>query len=552
MNRVMIVVVSMFIFLECTLGLVTSPEALKALVTAMTPTETSPGCIDFTPYVGPSVFGGIPPSDSFKSMLLKTLITETSYRCIMTYESDPVVAQTCNTLGIKMLSVVWLDPTDTGANSVQIQAGITVATKYPTTVLGLSCGSELAFRNGASPSILSIIQNCVNRLRSAGVKQPIGTNDSEAIWMSATRWMAPTVFLDFIGANIYPWYDNASPSACTPATKAGMETFLRYQKMMEVYSNTQVIVTEAGWPRSNNMNQPITNKSPCGVASNENQIIATQDMITLFKNGKYPFSLFLAFGHDYQPVANNANIEDFWGICIAANNKYSCVDVFNNVLQGANAGLSGGAVAGIVISVLFIVFFVVACVVVVVILVVIYKKRGVKVIGHKNQFKRIHSPGSPTSDAVPPFESLMSPISPGSPTELKQISYENKPLPVTPYYNKKLPPLPVSNDSSSPTVDSNGGAWSWFKWPFGSSRNVPEVTVSSPDSIKERRTEGRRKDRSDSWWIKSSSPSSPVTDSPVSSPAADSQNSWWSWIKWPATDATAQPTKNLPPTPTNV
>src|SRR5688572_24134478 len=93
---------------------------MQDLLTAMTPTTTSPGCTSFSPFVtdGDIMYTprwGPPPPKAVVTKLLHNLYNQTSYRCIQTYDmggASPVYAdilEIADSLGMKVLGHVYLD-----------------------------------------------------------------------------------------------------------------------------------------------------------------------------------------------------------------------------------------------------------------------------------------------------------------------------------------------------------------------------------------------------------------------------------------------------------
>jgi hypothetical protein len=131
--------------------------SVQDLITAMTPTETSPGCVSFSPFVtdGDLAYNpgwGPTPPKSLVTTLLNILHTQTSFRCIQIYDMGGAsqvyndIVEVADALGIKVLGHVYLnyalleDGTLSeelaAANEKHITGAIATALNYPDTVIG--------------------------------------------------------------------------------------------------------------------------------------------------------------------------------------------------------------------------------------------------------------------------------------------------------------------------------------------------------------------------------------------------------------------------------
>lgn len=108
-------------------------------------------CVAFSPYVqgyDPEI-GPHPPRQLIDA-LLDILLNQTDYRCIQVYgllHGLDYAIEAAHRRGLKVSAIIWLDR-DRATNDQSIDLGIQAAQRYPTTVLALSCGSEVRTRNG--------------------------------------------------------------------------------------------------------------------------------------------------------------------------------------------------------------------------------------------------------------------------------------------------------------------------------------------------------------------------------------------------------------------
>jgi len=149
-----------------------------------------------------------------------------------------------------VIAIIWLDR-DLSANNRSIESGINMAKAYPNTIVRLSCGSEVRTRHGRS--LDNEIIKCINRLRAAGVSQPITTIDTWWEWCNRS-WQCQKSglynYVDWIGVYIFPWWENKYSGIipCTTAVEAADFHVAQLQRVMLKYPDKEVILTEFGWP----------------------------------------------------------------------------------------------------------------------------------------------------------------------------------------------------------------------------------------------------------------------------------------------------------------
>jgi exo-beta-1,3-glucanase (GH17 family) len=299
----------------CSAG--TTTEKVQTLLQTFTPGSGNVGCVDFSPRVGPYAWGtGLTPPASFIDQLLTIIQTQTPYRCIMIYDVYTDIISVAQSKGFKVLTIVWLS-LDTTANTAAAQKAIAAARTYPDTILGFSCGSELAFRNGITSTVTSVTTTCINTLRNNGVTHPVGVIDSLKTWNAA--WSIASQ-ADFMGVNLYVWYDNtASSPTCTTAAEAAQQTLNRFKNVQAKYSKP-FIMTEFGWPGADSGSTVTYN---CGVSNDATQKIVVNQVIELFRQNSLPLSSFQAF-RDKTKGDATSEFKKYWGLC-KGDAPYTCV-----------------------------------------------------------------------------------------------------------------------------------------------------------------------------------------------------------------------------------
>jgi exo-beta-1,3-glucanase (GH17 family) len=264
---------------------------------------------------------------------MTNLVQTTNYRTIMVYSLDIYIAQIAESLGVKVLGIIYLTA-DWTSNGNNINMGIQAATQYPNTVVGISCGNEAGANNGATPSTAAFINNCISSVRQAGVKQPVGVIDTPSSWLGSgnTPWTDVAKNVDWIGANIYPWFDNMfwnPPFQCNTPQNVGQMTYQMYSTIETMYPNVPIFLTEAGWPTSptgSAVASPPNQSSgvTCTTASAADQRMGAQNIVNVFRQNKKPMNLFSSYQEAWK-AQNSYSFEQFWGVC-SGTPPYSCAN----------------------------------------------------------------------------------------------------------------------------------------------------------------------------------------------------------------------------------
>ena len=119
------------------------------------------------------------------------------------------------------------------------------------TVIRVNCGSEFRTRYGTAHD--DVITGCITQVRTAGVTQPITSIDTWWEWCNRS-WPCQQLDLfnqvDWIGINIFPWWENKYSGlfTCTTAEQAAAFHLARYDDIASRYPGKPVIITEFGWP----------------------------------------------------------------------------------------------------------------------------------------------------------------------------------------------------------------------------------------------------------------------------------------------------------------
>ncbi len=279
-------------------------------------------CVAFSPYVGgitPDY--GPQPSPQLVDMLLDTLVKETRFRCIMTYgvlNGLDYTSKAAKARNLKVIAILWLDK-DKAVNDQSISKGIEVAKAYPDTIVKLSCGSEVRTRHGNGFD--GEIVRCLDAMREAGVKQPLTTIDTWWEWCNRARPCQKTGFeakTDWIGVNIFPWWENkhAGVHTCTTAEQAADFHIARLEEVRRTYPGKDVILTEFGWPNGPEGGTETNSRTgqKCGVAGVKKQAEVINATLKKLAAKNWSGNLFEAFSEKWKPH-DEGNFGSYWGIC---------------------------------------------------------------------------------------------------------------------------------------------------------------------------------------------------------------------------------------------
>lgn len=144
--------------------------------------------------------------------------------------------------GTNLLLGVWCSGGQTIVTNElnALKAAVKQYPKLNSHVVGISVGSEDLYRKSASAAnILDYIGQTRTAMSSAGVNWRLGHVDTANIW-SESDGQSVIDKIDWIGADVYPFYSSGSPSSLSDFTSG----------MAAIPDSKLVWVTETGWPTS--------------------------------------------------------------------------------------------------------------------------------------------------------------------------------------------------------------------------------------------------------------------------------------------------------------
>lgn len=279
-------------------------------------------CVAFSPYVGQlTPRYGPQPSPELIDNLLDQIVAQTPFRCIMTYGVMDGLQHTfaaARDRQLKVIAIVWLD-NDIEMNSRSIVAGINAARAYPETIVKLSCGSEVRTRHGTRYD--GEILRCIDALREAGVSQPITTIDTWWEWCDRKKVCQPNLFtdkVDWIGSNIFPWWENkfSGVHPCTTAEQAADFHIARLSELRQTYPDKEIVVTEFGWPNGPDGEREVNAETgqSCGSAGRDHQQTVVRATFEQLAARNWSGVVFEAFDESWKP-GSEGSFGAHWGIC---------------------------------------------------------------------------------------------------------------------------------------------------------------------------------------------------------------------------------------------
>jgi exo-beta-1,3-glucanase (GH17 family) len=298
----------------------------ESIATANLPSAPMPQqamqCAAFSPYVGElNPTYGPPPSKELIESLLDQLISQTPFRCIMTYgvmDGLEQIFPAAEARQLKVIAIIWLD-NDLAMNTRSIANGIEMARAYPDTIIKLSCGSEVRTRH--NKKFDGEILRCMDSLRRAGVSQPITTIDTWWEWCDRKAKCRKNSFakkVDWIGTNIFPWWENkfSGLHPCTTAEQAADYHINRLTDLHKAYPDKEIIVTEFGWPNGPEGGSEMNDHTGqhCGIANKTNQALVVQTTFKKLAEKNWSGVVFEAFSETWKPGSEGL-FGSYWGIC---------------------------------------------------------------------------------------------------------------------------------------------------------------------------------------------------------------------------------------------
>jgi len=256
--------------------------------------------------------------------------TQTTYKTAMIYYVEPYLVGSLVRNGFNVYGIISLNA-DGSHNEQVISTAISTVKQYPGSIVALICGNELGMQLGVTDGTAAIINNCLTKVKAANLGIPVGVTDTFWSWTSTGAWNAAANNADFLGTNIYAWYDNVyipPPFECETQVNGPMITYNNFLKVEKLYPSKPIVLTEFGWPScmpGYDCTSPnIHDGSTCAKGNDANQKQFVQSVIDIFRKYQKPCNTFSAFREAWKASSNFA-IEEHWGVCLGTP-PYTCVN----------------------------------------------------------------------------------------------------------------------------------------------------------------------------------------------------------------------------------
>lgn len=298
----------------------------------LTPSGSTPGSVSFSPYVAPYSPWAAPPMsliDDLGSIVMK----QTTFRTAMIYYTEPYLVGSLVRNGFNVVGIISLSA-DSNHNEGVISTAISTVKQFPGSIVSLICGNELGMQLGVSDGTAGIINNCLTKVKAANLGIPVGVTDTFWSWYgngAAVAWNAAANNADFLGVNIYAWYDNMyipPPFECQTPANGPTTTYNNFMKAQSLYPTKPMVLTEYGWPSCSSgyscTSPNVHDGSTCATANDANQKQFVQSVVDIFRKNKKPLNTFSAFREAWKS-SNGAGVEALWGVC-SGSPPYSCIN----------------------------------------------------------------------------------------------------------------------------------------------------------------------------------------------------------------------------------
>jgi exo-beta-1,3-glucanase (GH17 family) len=194
------------------------------------------------------------------------------------------------------------------ARNKEIENAINSVNKYNVNgkncIIGIAVGNEDIYNwDFTQPNklIQEHISQDIARLKGAlGNKVPIGTAQQDGALLALSKNDPEGIInkLDFIGANIYPYWSKEHPDVIAAQT----EFNIRYEAIKNQFSEKRIIVTEEGWP------------SQYGTGQNSNASILNETAYYQWWQGRSDDfdSYYFAF---FDKLPGKVDADKYFGLC---------------------------------------------------------------------------------------------------------------------------------------------------------------------------------------------------------------------------------------------
>jgi len=222
--------------------------------------------------------------------------------CVRVYATDqgidnvvPIAAR----YGMKVLQGIWVsnNPVKT---QLQVEAALSLAERYPDTIMALVVGNEALLRGDIAAGDLAALIRSVK----ARAKVPVTYADVWEFWLRAPEVAAA---VDFVMIHILPYWEDDPIAADTAAAHVNDI----HRKMAAVYAPKNVYIGEMGWPSQGRMREG-------ALPSPANQARVIQEVLAHAAREDYRVNVIEAYDAPWKR-AQEGVVGGHWGLFDDAN-----------------------------------------------------------------------------------------------------------------------------------------------------------------------------------------------------------------------------------------
>jgi glucan 1,3-beta-glucosidase len=250
--------------------------------------------------------------------------------CIRTYAVDqgleqvPVLAKKH---GLKVILGMWLGR-EAPKNAAQIEAGISLANRYPDVIRMLVIGNEALLRGEISGEDLGDI------LKSVKARVTVPTTYAD-VWEFWVRHKELAEFVDIVTVHILPYWEDHP----VPAAEAGIHVGAIRKEVGEIFAGKPILIGETGWPSEGRMRWGAR-------ATPADQARVLHDLLDLKKSSGFDVNLIEAFDQPWKRLLEGT-VGGYWGLLDADTRepKFHWGEPVSNYPNWRAQGVLGAALA---------------------------------------------------------------------------------------------------------------------------------------------------------------------------------------------------------------
>jgi exo-beta-1,3-glucanase (GH17 family) len=224
--------------------------------------------------------------------------------CVRTYSTDhgdDQIAVIAHKLGMKVMQGLWVSP-EPERTRAQIETAVTLAKRYPDTVIAVVVGNEVLLRGDMSATDLAAIIREVK----AAVPCPVTYAD---VWEYWNRNPQLAGAVDFVTVHMLPYWEDFP----IPVDKAAAHVETIRQQMVARFPGKDVMIGEVGWPSAGRMREG-------ALPSPANQARFLQEVTAHARAGHYRANVIEAFDQPWKR-ALEGTVGGYWGVFDAYRRK---------------------------------------------------------------------------------------------------------------------------------------------------------------------------------------------------------------------------------------